>query len=169
MVYLEVWCWMTAVCLLIYFAANRGIQCSTQVRTRGSFMAPTALVVWCNDTIHREPLHTQWLPVSAKGQLIFEGRLSKYLCIYLWCVPRARQKLMLAIIWVSALDCFLHTEDHWGRLFMMSCLNHPFFPLSVHPQVIHYYIVTSTLPCLVFFLTSFLLALCKYTLQSWAI
>lgn len=38
-VYLEAECWMTAVCLLIYFAANRGTQCSMQVRTRGSFMA----------------------------------------------------------------------------------------------------------------------------------
>lgn len=82
---------MTAVCLLIYFAANRGTPCSMQVRTRGTFMA-----LWPNSYdsfMSHWTLHTQWLPVSVKVQCTFKESYQK------------TEWLISALNWT--------TEDHW--------------------------------------------------------
>lgn len=57
---------MTDVCLLIYFAANRGIQCSTQVRTICSLVAlkPHIKDHFTHDTARGEPSPTQVLSGS---------------------------------------------------------------------------------------------------------
>lgn len=107
--------WMTDVCLLIYFAANRGTQCSTQVRTRCSVMAlrpdiKHSFTLWCN-------------PLRAITHQMFSGSLYHSNELFVQLLKHHKAKYT-----VCSLICFLHTMVPWALLYLILCLkyNHSF-------------------------------------------
>lgn len=96
MVYPKLGCWLTAVCLLVYFAANRGTQCSMQVRSV-SFMAVWPWWLWVSRLFQLIESHyikdAQWFSVSVGGQCIFfrnPVKIQNYVFTFLF-IPKRKQ------------------------------------------------------------------------------
>jgi len=135
LVYLELGLWLTAVCLLVCFAASRGIQCSMQVRIHGSLAWWLWVFLLCYNplrAITQQILSGSWCLSEVNAFFMI-------LQITLWFKKKPHQ--ICCELWFDLMPwtvfCTLRTT--WRYFSLCPALNvgvkHSFFPSSISWQV----------------------------------